>query len=58
MGNVAELWLRVRTECGEMREWHTRRSDLERAFRSCNGDGVNRRNAEDAEKEGAIRRLD
>jgi hypothetical protein len=35
-----------------------RRSDLERAFRSCNGDGVNRRNAEDAEKEGAIRRPD
>jgi len=40
MGNVAELWLRVRTECGERSLWSARCSDLERAFRSCNGDGV------------------
>jgi len=50
MGNVAVLWRRGRTKCGERDERGEMRSELERAFPSCNGDGVNRREAEDAEK--------
>jgi len=35
MGNVAELWLRGRPECGESGERCGMRSHLEREFPSC-----------------------
>src|SRR5271156_6962906 len=40
MGNVAVLWLRGRTECGERGERCARRSELERVFPSCIGERV------------------